>query len=130
MAFEIRRCLEVFVEEGPLSLIRVAGWIADIPPELQMLADVIGWPVHAFHLDSASAMGAALLTGLIDSKKYFANTQPTVFAPGQRNERYDEIYARYIAQFPANATNRSLHHSRTVHLPLSAKPRSGNKEVR
>jgi xylulokinase len=103
MAFEIRRCLEVFEEEGPLSFVRVTGWIADIPQELQMLADIIGRPAHAFRLDSASAIGATLLTGLIDSKKYFANTQPAVFTPGQQSKRYNEIYARYIAQFPANA---------------------------
>jgi xylulokinase len=118
MFFEIRRCLEVFEEEVPLSLVRVAGWIADIPQELQMLADIIGRPAHAFRLDSAPAIGAALLSGLIDSKKYFANTKPAVFMPGQRSKRYNEIYARYIAQFPAGATPGSPRRSRTAHSPL------------
>ena len=105
MLFEIRRCLEVFEEEMPLSLVRVAGWLADIPQELQMLADIIGRPAHAFRLDSAPAIGATLLTGLVDNKKYFANTKPVVFTPGQQSKRYNQIYARYVAQFPAGATS-------------------------
>lgn len=104
MCFEIRRCLEVFEEEVPLSFVRVSGWIADIPQELQSLSDIIDRPVHTFRLDSASAIGATLLTGLVDSKKYFATTRPAVFTPGQRSKRYNEIYARYAAQFPAGAT--------------------------
>jgi len=104
MSFEIRRCLEVFEEDVPLSFVRVTGWVADIPQELQLLADIIGRPVHAFRLDCASAIGATLLTGLIDSKKYFATTQPAVFTPGRRSKLYNEIYARYVAQFPACAT--------------------------
>ena len=107
MCFEIRRCLEVFEEEVPLSFVRVTGWIADIPQELQLLADIIDRPVHAFRLDSAAAIGAALLTGLIDSKKCFANTRPAVFTPGQRSKHYNEIYARYVAQFPTGATTGS-----------------------
>jgi xylulokinase len=105
MCFEIRRCLEVFEEEAPLSFVRVTGWIAEIPQELQLLADIIGWPVHAFRLDSAAAIGATLLTGLIDSKKCFANNRPEVFKPGQRSKDYNEIYARYVARFPAVAAN-------------------------
>ena len=107
MCFEIRRCLEVFEEGVPLSFVRVTGWIADIPQELQLLADIIGRPVHAFRLDSAAAMGAILLTGMIDSKKWFANTRPAVITPGQRSKRYNEGYAKYVAQFPAGATARS-----------------------
>ena len=118
MSFEIRRCLEVFEEEVPLSLVRVAGWIADIPQELQMLADIIGRSTHAFRLESAPAIGATLLTGLIDSKKYFANTKPAVYAPGQRSKCYKQIYARYVAQFPAAATPGPPCQSRTVPSPL------------
>ncbi len=103
MSFEIRRCLEVFEEQEPLSLVRVTGWIAEIPEELQLLADIIGRPVHAFRLDSAPAIGATLLTGLINSKKYFAKIRPAVFRPGQRSRRYNEIYARYVVQFPMGA---------------------------
>ena len=107
LGFEIRRCLEVFEEEVPLSLVRVTGWIADIPQELQLLADIIGRPVHAFRLDSAAAIGVTLLTGLIDSNKYFARTRPVVIKPGQRSKDYSEIFARYVAQFPIGAIARS-----------------------
>jgi xylulokinase len=104
MCFEIRRCLEVFEEEMPLSFVRVTGWIADIPQELQLLADIIGRPVHAFRLDSAAAIGVTLLTGLVDSKKYFANSRPAVVTPGPRSKSYNEIYTRYIAQCPGGTT--------------------------
>jgi xylulokinase len=119
MSFEIRRCLEVFEEEVPLSFVRVAGWMAGIPQELQLLVDIIGRPAHAFRLDSAPAIGATLLTGLIDSKKYFANTKPAVFTPGQRSKRYNEIYARYVAQFPASASAGSPRPSWTADSPLA-----------
>jgi xylulokinase len=95
LCFEVRRCLDVFEEEGNVSFVGVAGWIADIPPELQLLADVIGRPVHAFRLDSASAVGATLLSGLIDIKAHFINAKPVVFKPSQRTKCYDEIYAKY-----------------------------------
>jgi len=118
MFFEIRRCLEVFEEEVPLSLVRVAGWIADIPQEVQMLADIIGRPTHAFRLESAPAIGATLLTGLVDTKKYFKNTKPAVFEPGQRSKRYIQIYARYTAQFPAAATPGPPSQSWSAHSPF------------
>jgi len=96
MCFEVRRCLEVLEEEGPLSFVRVTGWIADIAQELQLLADVIGRPIHAFRLDSASAVGATLLSGLIDINKHLGNAKSAVFTPTRRSQSYDEIYARYV----------------------------------
>jgi xylulokinase len=101
MCFEIRRCLQVFEEEGPLSDVRVTGWMAEIPEESQLLADITGRSVHAFALDSASAIGAALLSGLIDYEEYFANTRAAIFSPSEQSQRYNEIYARYVVQFPA-----------------------------
>ena len=47
MCFEIRRCLEVFEEESPLSALRLAGWMAEIPQQSQLLADILGRPVHS-----------------------------------------------------------------------------------
>jgi xylulokinase len=104
MSFEIRRCLALFDEEEPISCVRVSGWMTDIPEESQMLADILGRPVHAFTMESASAVGTALLTGFIDHKKYFAKITPMVFNPSKQTRHYHEIYARYIAQFPARAT--------------------------
>jgi len=103
MCFEIRRCLEVFEEEAPLSSARLAGWMAEIPQQSQLLADILGRPVHAFRLSSASAVGAALLSGLIDSKKYFQNTKAIVFRPSKQRHLYNALYVKYAAQFPAAA---------------------------
>ena len=96
MCFEVRRCLAALEEEGHVSFVAVSGWVADIPQELQLLADVIGRPVHAFRLDSASALGATLLSGLIDIKTHFLNAKSAVFKPSQRSQCYDEIYAKYV----------------------------------
>jgi len=96
MCFEVRRCLEVFEEGGQLSVVRVAGWVADIPQELQMLADIIGRPIHVFQLDSASAVGATLLSGQIDINRHLVNAKPAVFTPSQHRTSYDEIYAKYV----------------------------------
>jgi len=101
MCFEIRRCLELFEEETPLSSARLAGWMAEIPQQSQLLADILGRPVYAFRLSSASAVGAALLGGLIDSKKYFENTRAIVFRPSKHKVLYNALYAKYAAQFPA-----------------------------
>lgn len=101
MCFEIRRCLEVFQEEAPLSSARLAGWMAEIPQQSQLLTDILGRPVHAFKLSSASAVGAALLSGLIDSQKYRENTKPTVFRPSKHKVLYEALFAKYATQFPA-----------------------------
>jgi xylulokinase len=100
MFFEIRRSIEPFGQEQPLSHVRCTGWIAAIPAELQLLADVLGKPVHAYKLDSASAMGAALVSGLINKDKYQENTKATVFQPTQQSTLYNIIYGRYLVQFP------------------------------
>jgi xylulokinase len=107
MSFEIRRCLEVLEEQEPPSLVRVTGWITDIPEELQLLADILGRPVHALKLGSASAVGAALISGLVDNKKYFEQTRAVVFTASEHSHRYNEVYARYIAQFPAGASGKA-----------------------
>ena len=107
MWFEIRRCLELFEEQEPLLFVRVTGWITDIPEELQLLADALGRPVHALKLGAASAVGAALITGLIDNKKYFAKTTAVVFTPGEQSHRYNEVYARYIAHFPVGGCGKA-----------------------
>lgn len=103
MCFEIRRCLEVFEQESPLSSIRLAGWMAEVPPQCQLLADILERPVHAFRLSSASAVGAALLSGLIDARKYFENTKPIIFRPSRRKLLYDKLYAAYVVLFPAKS---------------------------
>ena len=100
MCFEIRRCLQVFEEEAPLSSVLLAGWMAEASPQCQLLADILGRPVQAFKLDSASAIGAVLLSCMIDTRKYSEKTKPIVFRPSRRESLYNALFARYIAQFP------------------------------
>ena len=89
-------------DETRLSSVRLTGWMAEAPQQSQLLANIIGRPVHAFRLESASAVGAALLTGMIDRKKYLENIRPVVFTPTEQKLRYDELYAKYAAQFPSS----------------------------
>ena len=101
MCFEIRRCLEVFEEESSMSSVRLAGWMAETPQQSQLLADILGSPVHAFRLDSASAVGAAILSGLIDARKYSENAKPLICRPSRRKLLYNSLYAKYVAKFPS-----------------------------
>lgn len=101
MCFETRRCLEVFEQEAPLSSVRLAGWMAEVPQQSQLLADILGRPVHAFRLSSASAIGAALLSGLINNKKYSESTKSIIFQPSRRKLLCKVLYSKYVAQFPA-----------------------------
>jgi xylulokinase len=100
MCFEIRRCLQVFEEEARLSSVRLSGWMAEVSPQCQLLADILGGPVHAFRLTSASAVGAALLSGMINARKYAENTKPIVFRASPRKSLYNALFAKYVAQFP------------------------------
>jgi len=104
MCFEIRRCLKVFEEEGLLSHVRVAGWMAHTPEESQLLADITGWPVQAFAVGSPSAVGAALISCMVDHEKHFEKTKTFALSPSEQSQRYNEIYARYVAKFPTADT--------------------------
>lgn len=100
MAFEIRRCVEVF-EDKPITSVRIAGWITQSTPGLQILTDILGKPLHAVKLESASAMGAALLTGSVRLGKGFANAKTVILKPTAHTHLYSELYARYVSEFPA-----------------------------
>lgn len=102
MCFEIRRCLEGFEEGADLpSHIRVAGWIAKIPEEAQLLADITGGSVHASALSSPSAIGATLVSGMINCEAFFAKSKALAFDPSEESEPYNQIYAKYVSQFPS-----------------------------
>ncbi|MBV9483685.1 MAG: hypothetical protein JO249_23470 [Acidobacteria bacterium] len=104
MSFEIRRCIEA-LEDKPITSVRITGWMAENAADLQILADILGRPVHAFKLKSASATGAALFTGLVDQQSYFDQMKASVFKPTVTNSPcYNEVYARYIARFPAKSS--------------------------
>ena len=107
MCFETRRCLEVLEEGAPISYAHLAGWMAKIPQQSQLLADVLGRTVHAFRLSSASAVGAAMLSGLVDTRKYSDNTKVIIVRPSRRKILYNALYAKYVAQFPSELLERS-----------------------
>lgn len=82
--------------------------MADMPQQVQLLSDILGRPVRAFRLGSASALGTALLSGAVDRERYSAKTRPRAFKPSERAMRYNEIYANYVAQFPAGESGSRL----------------------
>ena len=49
----------------------------------------------------ARAVRAALLTGMIDRRKCLENIRVVVFTPTEQKVRYEELYAKYVAQFPS-----------------------------
>ena len=105
ISFEIRRCVEV-LEDKRIASVRISGWMAENPADLQILADILGRSVHAYKLGSASAIGAALLIGYVDEEAYFSGIRASVFNPTTKNTRcYDEVYAKYIAEFPARQSD-------------------------
>lgn len=99
MGFEIRRCLDVFEKHEAVSSIRLTGWMADIPQQSQLLADILQQPVRAFRLDSASAAGAALLSGRIDRQSYLDHIKTTSYHPTNRKVTYTRLYEDYKARF-------------------------------
>jgi xylulokinase len=99
MCFEIRRCLEAFEEREPVSSLRLTGWMADVPQQSQLLADILQRPVCAFRLESASAAGAALLSDRIDRQTYLDNIKTEFFRPTRRSSQYAQLYEDYKARF-------------------------------
>lgn len=99
MAFEIRRSLSVLEEGSATSAVAVTGWMADIPEQSQLLADVLGRPVCAFRSGSASAVGAALVSGYVDRRWYLKAIKPIVFRPTAQSKTYNRVYQRYALQF-------------------------------
>jgi xylulokinase len=95
--FEIRRCLDVLAEFGPLSQVFVSGGVTRHPGTLQMLADITGRAVTPSDDPSPAARGAALLAGashasLLDAKlPIFPSPGATEYAP---------LYRRYLDLCP------------------------------
>jgi xylulokinase len=59
--FEVRRCIEVLAEHGPMDSVRVAGRVAEVPSSLAMLCDILDRPVSPYPDRSPAATGAARL---------------------------------------------------------------------
>ena len=61
VAFTIRAALEALPMAGRVDHLRLAGGGSTAPAWRQMLADILGYPLHAVHIPAASGRGAALL---------------------------------------------------------------------
>jgi xylulokinase len=100
--FEIKRCVEVLAETLPVQSLRAAGRIVQAPASIQMLADILGYPVAEVRDQSPAATGAALLARRI------VQTGPAGAARGAALEMtqpdpataegYRALYAAYLAR--------------------------------
>jgi len=101
--FEIRRCTDVLAATCAIHRIVVSGQIVDRPASLQMLADLLQWPVESSRLSSPAAVGAALgareLAGL---PPWSAAPEPRAARvwPGANRATYQDLYANYLAVTP------------------------------
>jgi xylulokinase len=100
--FEVRRCVEVLAENGPIDALRVAGKITESPLSLAMLCDILDRPVSACAELSAAATGAARLARRLLRKK--ARDTPVsepraMMTPDAASARiYDSLYADYLVR--------------------------------
>jgi xylulokinase len=99
--FEVRRCVEVLAEAGPVDSVRVSGNIVRSASSTQMLADILDRPVGTVRDKSPAAVGAAILARRIcgaaaaaPSAEGQAMVQPN---PSVARE-YAPIYRQYLAR--------------------------------
>lgn len=99
--FEVRRCIDVLAENGPIDLIRVAGRIAEAPASLAMLCDILDRPVSAYTDRSPAASGAARLARRLLKTKSSpqAHVAPLSRAPDPSIAGiYKSLYREYLAR--------------------------------
>ena len=98
VAFEIARCIEVLAETSPVKEVVVSGAAVAHAASLQLLADVLGRPVHSCTLSSAAAVGAALCARELSGAAPLPRAaRAAAVRPGPARARYREIQARYRA---------------------------------
>ncbi|PSJ58885.1 xylulokinase [Pseudaminobacter soli (ex Li et al. 2025)] len=101
--FEIRRCVDILAEDSKIERVVLAGHAASHSATMQMLADILGRPVAAYHHRSPAAIGAALLAAPSAAHSKQMPTDKAVAVPSQLRADYEKIYRRYCAMFPAIA---------------------------
>jgi xylulokinase len=103
--FEVRRCVEVLAENGPIDAVRVAGKIAESPSSLAMLCDILNRPVSACAERSPAATGAARLARRLVRRKSPGSQVPE--PPGTKTpdpasaRSYESLYAEYLVRAAA-----------------------------
>jgi xylulokinase len=111
VAFGLRDSLELMKSLGlDVRTVRAQGGGARSPLWRQILADVLGAEVAVPEAEEGAALGAALLAGVgAGVWSSVAETAPLAgrvresIQPGPDAPRYDEIYPRYRALYPALA---------------------------
>ncbi len=101
--FEVKRCVEVLAETAPVESVRVGGKIVHSPPSMQMLADILGYPVSEAGERSPAAVGAARqaarLLGVDPSALRRASRPERSAEPSAKGaQAYRSIYAAYLAR--------------------------------
>ena len=107
VAFALRDGLKALEEAGiAAEVLRLAGGGTLQPAWRQLLADVLGKPLHAAAVPAASARGAAILAGLAvgifsgaEAASLSAESEP-VAAPRAQPE-LEEAFVRFRALYPA-----------------------------
>lgn len=108
-AYAIRQSLELLNEKYhlPISHINIGGAAAKSAVWNQIIADVVGLPLHAITDSHIEVLGAALIAGmgvgLIDEdlKGVFSNQKVEVFKPNKRNQLlYSRFYKIYQNLYP------------------------------
>ena len=100
--FEIRRCLGVLGEAGPLGRVVIAGRLAESEGLLQMLADALHLPVTPYFHSSPAAIGAAMNAPVAATSASSAGHEGTVM-PTDAASTYDALYRAYLDRFPTGA---------------------------
>jgi xylulokinase len=98
--FEVKRCIDVLAENGPIDLVRIAGKIAESPESIAMLCDILDRPVSAYPERSPAATGAARLArGLLGIKRTQGHVAPASRGPDPAVAGiYKDLYAQYLAR--------------------------------
>jgi xylulokinase len=99
--FEIRRCVEVLEESGPIKRVVVAGHVVTNPSLLQLMADILNRPLTIFTHHSPAAIGAALLVPAgVRIEASADNWRQSGNKPGTAAASYEAIYRSYVRLFP------------------------------
>jgi xylulokinase len=102
--FEVKRCVDVLGESAPIASVRVGGKIADSTSSLQMLADILGYPVSEAGEQSPAAVGAAwqaarLLPGGRSAGVRVPGSSPRAVSPDESAvQAYRALYAGYLSR--------------------------------